>query len=143
MIFLSLFSFFFYSGPIFGKYMHKLGVRKVYFFGILVTAFCAMAFGVLDFVMNKATFLALSYTLRIFEGIAEAASWSAVSYFAVLPINEFFLKKRAKVGDTDIHGLSQSLLKALYRSLPCCFKCSPKTWPQFIRLRKAVFHLPK
>lgn len=123
--------------------MHKLGVRKVYFFGILVTAFCAMAFGVLDFVMNKATFLALSYTLRIFEGIAEAASWSAVSYFAVLPTHDIFFKKRAKVGDTDIHRLSQSLLKALYRSLPCCFKCSPKTWPQFIHLRKAVFHLPK
>ena len=75
--------------------MHKLGVRKVYFFGILVTAFCAMAFGVLDFVMNKATFLALSYTLRIFEGIAEAASWSAVSYFAVLPTH-IFIKKTSQ-----------------------------------------------
>ena len=58
--------------------MHKIGVRKVYFFGILVTAFCAMAFGFLDFVTSKTTFLALSYTFRIFEGIAEAASWSAV-----------------------------------------------------------------
>ena len=77
--------------------MHKLGVRKVYFFGILVTAFCAMAFGVLDFVMNKATFLALSYTLRIFEGIAEAASWSAVSYFAVLPTHDSFLKIESKL----------------------------------------------
>merc|ERR1711936_1392787 len=72
----------FISGPIFGKYMHKLGVRKVYFFGIIVTALCALAFGALDFVQDKTTFLVLSYMLRIFEGIAEAASWSAV--FAML-----------------------------------------------------------
>ena len=49
--------------------MHKLGVRKVYFFGIIVTALCAIAFGALDFVQDKTTFLVLSYMLRIFEGM--------------------------------------------------------------------------
>ena len=49
--------------------MHKLGMRKVYFFGIIVTALCALAFGCLDFVQDKTTFLVLSYMLRVFEGI--------------------------------------------------------------------------
>ena len=48
--------------------MHKLGMRKVYFFGIIVTALCALAFGCLDFVQDKTTFLVLSYMLRVFEG---------------------------------------------------------------------------
>ena len=52
------------SGPIFGKYMYTLKVRRVYFFGIIVTAICALVFGTLDFIEDKATFLALSYTLR-------------------------------------------------------------------------------
>ena len=62
--------------------MHKLGVRRVYFFGIIQTAVCALIFGTLDFIEDKVTFLAFSYTLRTLEGVAEAASWSAV--FAML-----------------------------------------------------------
>lgn len=37
----------FVSGPIFGKYMHRLGVRKVYFFGVISTSVCAVSFGFL------------------------------------------------------------------------------------------------
>ena len=38
----------FISGPLFGKYMHILGVRKVYFFGVFLTALCAVSFGFLS-----------------------------------------------------------------------------------------------
>ena len=47
----------FSSGPIFGKYMYKLGVRRVYFFGVFQTAACALLFGTLDFIQDKTTFL--------------------------------------------------------------------------------------
>ena len=72
----------FVSGPLFGKYMHKLGLKNVYIFGVISTGVCALLFGFLDFVQDKVAFLAYSYTLRVLEGIAEAASWSAV--FAML-----------------------------------------------------------
>ncbi len=37
----------FVSGPFFGKFMHILGVRNVYFFGVLLTSVCAVSFGFL------------------------------------------------------------------------------------------------
>ena len=46
-----------FSGPIFGKYMHKLGVRKVYFYGVIQTGVCALIFGTLDYIEDKVTFL--------------------------------------------------------------------------------------
>ena len=46
-----------FSGPIFGKYMHKLGVRRVYFFGVILTGVCALVFGTLDYIEDKVTFL--------------------------------------------------------------------------------------
>ena len=47
----------FICGPIFGKYMHKLGVKKVYCYGVVQTAVCALLFGTLDFVEDKTLFL--------------------------------------------------------------------------------------
>eukprot|EP00095_Tigriopus_kingsejongensis_P002202 maker-scaffold1312_size48844-snap-gene-0.9 protein:Tk02202 transcript:maker-scaffold1312_size48844-snap-gene-0.9-mRNA-1 annotation:"mfs-type transporter slc18b1-like" len=68
----------FFSGPFFGKYMHFFGLKNVYIFGVISTGVCALLFGFLDFVEDKVLFLTYSYTLRILEGVAEAASWSAV-----------------------------------------------------------------
>ena len=62
--------------------MHKLGVKRVYCYGVVQTAVCALLFGTLDFIEDKTLFLGLSYLLRILESVAEAASWSAV--FAML-----------------------------------------------------------
>ena len=62
--------------------MHKLGVKRVYCYGVVQTAICAILFGFLDLIEDKNLFLGLSYLLRILEGVAEAASWSAV--FAML-----------------------------------------------------------
>lgn len=68
----------FVSGPIFGRYMHVLGLKNVYIFGVVSTGIVALLFGFLDFVEGKVGFLVYSYLLRIVEGVAEAASWSAV-----------------------------------------------------------------
>ena len=62
--------------------MRQLGTRNVYIFGVISTGVCALLFGFLNYIQDKVTFLALSYALRILEGVAEAASWSAV--FAML-----------------------------------------------------------
>ena len=37
--------------------MHKLGVRRVYFFGVILTGVCALVFGTLDYIEDKVTFL--------------------------------------------------------------------------------------
>ncbi len=68
----------FVSGPLFGKFMPVLGLKNVYIFGVISTGVCALLFGFLDFVRGKTAFLAYSYALRVLEGVAEAASWSAV-----------------------------------------------------------------
>ncbi len=53
--------------------MHKLGVRKVYFFGIILTAVCALAFGTLDFIADKGWFLVSFHRFSgYFFGLDEA-----------------------------------------------------------------------
>jgi len=68
----------FLSGPIFGKFMWKLGVFPVFIFGVLGTAICGCLFGLLTYLPSAWTFLGCSYALRIFEGVAEAAAWASV-----------------------------------------------------------------
>ncbi len=43
----------FVSGPIFGKHMHRLGLKNVYIFGVISTGVCSLLFGFLDFVEDK------------------------------------------------------------------------------------------
>lgn len=68
----------FVCGPLFGKYMHKLGVYRVFIFGVLGTAVCGCAFGFLTYLDNTWAFLGCSYGLRLLEGVAEAGAWSSV-----------------------------------------------------------------
>jgi len=68
----------FICGPLFGKYMHKLGVYKVFIFGVLGTAVCGCVFGLLTYLENTWAFLGCSYGLRLLEGVAEAGAWSSV-----------------------------------------------------------------
>jgi len=68
----------FLSGPIFGKFMWKLGVFPVFIFGVLGTALCGCLFGLLTFLPSAWSFLGASYALRIFEGVTEAAAWASV-----------------------------------------------------------------
>ena len=68
----------FISSPIFGHYLPVLGIKPVFAFGVLVTAACAVLFGLLTFLPNKSSFLACSYVLRVVEGVGEAGAWAAV-----------------------------------------------------------------
>ena len=68
----------FLAGPVFGHFMPRLGVKYVFVFGVLGTAFCACCFGLLGYFPTKWSFLGTSYALRIIEGIAEAGAWSSV-----------------------------------------------------------------
>jgi hypothetical protein len=51
--------------------MHKLGVRRVYFFGVILTGVCALVFGTLDYIEDKVTFLV---------GFSKE-NFSSISYF--------------------------------------------------------------
>lgn len=68
----------FLSGPIFGKFMWKLGVFSVFIFGTLGTAVCGCLFGLLTYLSSTWAFLGCSYALRILEGVTEAAAWASV-----------------------------------------------------------------
>lgn len=68
----------FLAGPIFGRYMHNLGVYRVFIFGVMGTAVCGCVFGLLTYVDNTLLFLGISYILRILEGVCEAGAWASV-----------------------------------------------------------------
>jgi MFS family permease len=68
----------FFAGPLFGKFMPYLGVRRVFMFGVLGTAVCGCVFGLLQYVEHTWAFLGCSYGLRLLEGVAEAGAWSSV-----------------------------------------------------------------
>jgi MFS family permease len=54
----------FLAGPLFGRFMPRLGVRSVFVFGVLGTAVCSCAFGLLTFLPTMWSFLDCSYALR-------------------------------------------------------------------------------
>eukprot|EP00088_Acartia_fossae_P018660 TRINITY_DN20780_c0_g1_i1.p1 TRINITY_DN20780_c0_g1~~TRINITY_DN20780_c0_g1_i1.p1 ORF type:complete len:434 (-),score=65.50 TRINITY_DN20780_c0_g1_i1:268-1569(-) len=68
----------FLAGPLFGRYMPRIGVFNVFVFGILGTAVCGCLFGLLTYVNDTWLFLGASYLLRILEGVAEAGAWASV-----------------------------------------------------------------
>ena len=73
----------FTSSPVFGHYLPRLSLRAVFGFGLVGTSSCACTFGLLPFLPTTAAFLGASYSLRIAEGIAEAAAWfSALTLMA-------------------------------------------------------------
>jgi len=68
----------FIASPIFGHFLPRLGLRRVFSFGVLATAGCACCFGLLGLVQSTWGFLGFSYALRIVEGVAEAGAWASV-----------------------------------------------------------------
>ena len=89
----------FLAGPIFGHFMPRLGVKYVFIFGVLGTAFCACFFGLLGYFPTKWSFLGTSYGLRVLEGVAEAGAWSSV-----LTIISSVFKNRV----TSVYSLTQA-----------------------------------
>ena len=68
----------FIFAPIFGRVGHKIGAKLLYNFGAYLQALSAIALGLLYYIEDVNLFIGLSYMLRIFGGIADAAAWSAV-----------------------------------------------------------------
>ncbi|TRY71976.1 hypothetical protein TCAL_12664 [Tigriopus californicus] len=64
--------------PIFGKYIEKIGSRKLFLYGTFVAGAANTIFGFLQWVDNRVPFLALSLLIRIISAIGEAAFFSAV-----------------------------------------------------------------
>ncbi|CAB3368781.1 Hypothetical predicted protein [Cloeon dipterum] len=58
-------------------YLPNLGPRFVYNAGIFVTAISCILFGVLDYVEDHASFLALSFAVRIVEALGSAGTLTA------------------------------------------------------------------
>ena len=66
----------FFTSPIMGKLVAKLGLGNIFKFGIFLSSLCALAFGFLTYVDNTLIFLLLAYLLRLLEGIGGAALWT-------------------------------------------------------------------
>jgi len=63
----------FASSPLFGRYVTKLVPKSMLTVGLFITGFCSILFGVLDRVELKEAFIGLSFTVRIVEGLGNAA----------------------------------------------------------------------
>ena len=59
--------------PIFGKYLHKLGAIRLFLSGVLLCGAANTVFGLLEWINDTQTFLALSFVIRIISAIGEAA----------------------------------------------------------------------
>ena len=68
----------FIAAPIFGRFGPKLGPKRVYNIGGFSQGAIGIVFGFLHYVDNIGAFLGLSYLLRFLDGVADAASWSAL-----------------------------------------------------------------
>ena len=59
--------------PVFGKYIERLGSRKMFLLGILVAGIGTSGFGGLHWVEGKHAFFGLSLLIKIITSVAEAA----------------------------------------------------------------------
>jgi len=100
----------FLAGPFFGKFMGRLGVYRVFIFGVLGTALCGCLFGLLTYLPSTWAFLGCSYALRILEGIAEAGAWASVLTILSLQYKEnvtyVYSLTQASFGFAEILGPS-------------------------------------
>ena len=66
------------SSPLFGKYIERIGSRKMLLLGTFVTALGISSFGFLQFIEGKYAFLGLSLTIRIITSVAGTALSTAI-----------------------------------------------------------------
>ena len=59
--------------PVFGKYIERIGSRKMFLLGILVAGISTSGFGFLHWVEGKHAFFGLSLLIKIITSVAEAA----------------------------------------------------------------------
>uniref|UniRef100_A0AC34FQ96 Major facilitator superfamily (MFS) profile domain-containing protein n=1 Tax=Panagrolaimus sp. ES5 TaxID=591445 RepID=A0AC34FQ96_9BILA len=63
----------FITAPIFGKYMHLIGAKKVFIFGVFFTGITVIAFGFLNLLPPGRIFFWGSFGIRCAEAIGDAA----------------------------------------------------------------------
>ncbi|KAK2718531.1 MFS-type transporter SLC18B1-like isoform X2 [Artemia franciscana] len=69
--------------PLFGQYLNVIGAKFVFTTGSFVVALCTLLFGLLDLVNGHASFIGLSFAIRIIEAIGNAGYLTAsYSYLA-------------------------------------------------------------
>ena len=66
------------ASPLLGKYIERIGSRKMLFIGTLVTALGTSSYGFLQLIEGKYAFLGLSLTIRIITSVAETALSTAI-----------------------------------------------------------------
>nr|CAD7448874.1 unnamed protein product [Timema bartmani] len=71
----------FLVSPLLGKYMDKIGPKKVLNTGIFIAGICCMLFGLLDLLTGHTIFITLSFLIRIIESMG--ASAATVAAFAI------------------------------------------------------------
>nr|XP_006819491.1 PREDICTED: MFS-type transporter SLC18B1-like [Saccoglossus kowalevskii] len=76
----------FLSAPIFGKFLPKLGSRRMFLGGMAVGGIATIAFGILDVFETRGLFIGMSFFIRIIEALGCSACITA-SY--VIIVNEF------------------------------------------------------
>jgi len=100
----------FLAGPLFGKYMSRLGVYWVFVFGVVGTGVCGCLFGLLTYLPTTWSFLGCSYALRILEGVAEAGAWASVLTILTIKYKEnvtyVYSLTQASFGFAEILGPS-------------------------------------
>ena len=64
--------------PVFGKYIERIGSRKMFLLGTLVTGMGNLGFGLLQWVEGKHAFFHISLAIRSITSVAEAALCTAV-----------------------------------------------------------------
>ena len=66
------------SSPLFGKYIERIGSRKMLLLGTLVTALGTSSFGFLHLIEGRDAFFGLSLTIRIITSVAGTALATAI-----------------------------------------------------------------
>uniref|UniRef100_A0A0A9Z5S3 Major facilitator superfamily (MFS) profile domain-containing protein n=1 Tax=Lygus hesperus TaxID=30085 RepID=A0A0A9Z5S3_LYGHE len=71
----------FFSSPILGRYMNFVGAKTMLSLGMILAAISAICFGLLDYIDDHATFITLSFILRMTESLGSTAA--LVSAFSI------------------------------------------------------------
>ena len=74
--------------PVFGKYIERIGSRKMFLLGILVAGISTSGFGFLHWVEGKHAFFGLSVIIRIITSVSEAALHTAISPLTIKAASE-------------------------------------------------------
>lgn len=75
----------FISSPIFGKLCPKIGVKRLFIGGILVSGICSIMFGTLNYISDYNLFTTLSFGIRGAEALG-ASAYSTAGYVLIIDI---------------------------------------------------------